>query len=73
MTEKGAELKKYLVNLEEGEKVFIVDVWWSINLPNNPSFDEVLEEWMSENFGDKQYEYHCLDDLPSYEAGAVGC
>lgn len=73
MAKKEVELKKYLVNLEEGEKVFIVEVWWSINLPNNPSIDEVLEEWMSENFGDKQYEYYCLNGLPSYEAGAVCC
>lgn len=69
---KGTESKKYLVNIENGEKVFTIDIWWSVNLPNNPSYDEILEGWMQDNYYYKSYEYHCLDELDNYEAGAVG-
>lgn len=67
---EDATKKVYAVILED-EPAFLVDVWWSINLPNNPSFDEILEEYVLENHGDAPYTYFCLDDLSKYETGAL--
>lgn len=65
--------KKYLVVMD-GWNEFTVDVLWDVNIPNNPSSEEILEEWIMENYGYKKYEYYCLNDLNdliNYEIGAV--
>ena len=67
---KDAEKKVYAVFIDE--KPCIVDVWWSINLPNNPSADEVLEEFIKDYYGeDTEFEYFCIDDVSKFETGAL--
>lgn len=67
---EDAQRLDYLVIMEE-ENHFLVNVWWSINLPNNPTPDEILEDFVKENFGDKKFEYFYLNDAHEYETGAL--
>lgn len=39
----------------------IVDVDENIDRPNNEDCDSVLETWVSENYGDVEYEYFSLE------------
>lgn len=67
---EDAEKRVYAVIIED-ENPFLVDVWWSVNLPNNPSFDEVLEEFVKDRYGDVEFNYFCLDNVSKYETGAL--
>lgn len=65
-------VKKVYAVMIEDERPCLVDVWWSINLPNNPSADEVLEEFIKDYYGcDVEFNYFCLDDANSFETGAL--
>lgn len=61
------ERKTYLVDVRSEDEAFIVDVLWSINLPNNPSYDDLIAEWVLDNFGETPYEYYSLADLKRKE------
>lgn len=67
----GISKKRCLVRIEGIEDAVLVDVYWSINLPNNPSFDDILKDWLHENFGYKTYDYDWLTDMEINEIGAV--
>lgn len=41
----------------EGEDPIVVTVIEDINKPNNPDNHSVLEEWKTNNYGYKPYEY----------------
>lgn len=61
----------YIVAIKN-KKSFFVDVWWSVNLPNNPSPDEILEEFVEENHGDNvAFEYCLVNGFKKYETGAL--
>lgn len=58
--------KKYVVYISDGEnqdseKIYVVKVNNNVNLPNNPDDDDLIKEWVENNFGDVLY-YACLID-----------
>lgn len=55
-------MRRYIVLFKKREDL-IVEVKDDVNRPNNPDCDTVLENWISENYGNAEYEYLRLDDL----------
>lgn len=48
--------RKYFVVFEHADEI-IVTVKDDVNRPNNPDCEQVLSEWLSENYGSDEYEY----------------
>lgn len=48
--------RRYFVSFENDDSI-VVNVNEDVNRPNNPSCDEVLESWVTDNYGTVRYEY----------------
>ena len=64
-------VKKVYAVIIDDEEPCLVDVWWSVNLPNNPSADEVLEDFIKDYYGDVKFHYFCTDTVSRFETGAL--
>jgi len=53
----------------EEEVSLILEVNWNINYPNNLSSDEIIQEFVYENYGDKEYQSYEIGDLEINKIG----
>ncbi|MBO0602746.1 hypothetical protein I2483_13845 [Sporosarcina sp. E16_3] len=53
---KNAMGREYLVTFEDVDSI-VVSVKEDINRPNNPDCEEVLREFIEDNYGYKKYDY----------------
>lgn len=59
-------IRKYAVLLKN-EDPMIISVKDDVNRPNNPDCDAVLQEWIHENYGYREYDYFELDSAETLE------
>lgn len=53
----SADSREYFVVFEEHDPIR-VKVNWDINIPNNPDHDQILQNWITDNYGPvADYEY----------------
>lgn len=56
LTRINLDERNYFVAFEDHDEI-IVTVKDDVNRPNNPDCEQVLSEWLSENYGSAHYEY----------------
>lgn len=54
MDEKTQIRKCLCYHIQSKHDSFILNVYWNVNLLNSPDFDELVEEYILENYGDLQ-------------------
>lgn len=60
------ETRSYYVMIKD-EDGLIINVKDDPNRPNNDDCDTVLQRWIYENYGDKEYEYEDIDSVEVVE------
>jgi hypothetical protein len=55
-------VRSYVVTFEEEDSI-IVNVVDDVNRPNNDDCETILQRWIHDNYGYREYEYHELSTL----------
>ncbi|MFS1513657.1 hypothetical protein VQL36_14625 [Chengkuizengella sp. SCS-71B] len=55
-------MKKYFVVLKNHDPIR-VKVNWDVNLPNNPDYDDILQNWIEHNYGEINYDAWEISDF----------
>ncbi|MHC1990257.1 hypothetical protein ACYF6V_03245 [Bacillus safensis] len=65
MNEGIERIRTYFVKVK-GLKGFVFKVRDDVNRPNNPDPETVLEDYLHENYGNREYEYRELERIENF-------